>query len=118
MMRDRLIVQIVPSNGWQAMYAFRPERNAGSSVWRSPVACWALVQHDATRSVVGLDSNLSFCDAGDNFLGYLGPGEDAAQWEEAARRTLCGEVNHGRSIDRTGGSKSLNLLQRWRRRKQ
>lgn len=118
MLKNRLIMQITAANGWQAVYAFRPERHAGSAVWLSSVACWALVQHDAGRSVVGLDCSLSFCDAGDNFLGYLGPGEDATQWEEAARRNLCGEIDHSRSIHRREGSKSLSLLQRWRRRKQ
>jgi hypothetical protein len=91
-MPDRWILQIVLATGWQAVYAIRPECNDGRAVCVTPLACWALVQHEAVRSVVGLDSTMSFCDQGDNFLGYLGPGEDRMQWEQAARLYLQGEV--------------------------
>lgn len=88
MRTERQIVQIVSANGWNAVYAIRPEENKNNPVWVSPLACWALVQEGARRHVVGVDRTLSFCDAGDNFLGYLPPGENPEGWKEEALRNL------------------------------
>lgn len=82
------IVQIIPANGWHAVYAIRPERNKNNPVWVAPLACWALVEEGAHRYVVGLDLTLSFCEAGDNFLGYLPPGENPRGLKEEALRNL------------------------------
>ncbi|MBY0248934.1 MAG: hypothetical protein K2Q17_14825, partial [Nitrospiraceae bacterium] len=57
-------------------------------VWVAPLACWALVQQETVRYVVGLDCTLSFCDQGDNFLGYLAPGMKPDMWKEKALRNL------------------------------
>lgn len=84
----RRIIQITPANGWQAVYAIQPHRNKNNPVWIAPLACWALVQQEKGRSVVGLDSTLSFCDQGDNFLGYLSPGERPDAWREKALQYL------------------------------
>lgn len=84
----RRIIQIIPASGWHAVYAIRPERNQNNPVWVSPLACWALVQQEQVRYVVGLDSTLSFCDQGDNFLGYLAPGMTSDTWKEKALRNL------------------------------
>jgi hypothetical protein len=85
---ERNIVQIIPANGWSAVYAIRPDRNYNDPVWVSPLACWALVQEGTDHYVIGLDRTLSLCEAGDNFLGYLAPGENSKGWEEAALRNL------------------------------
>lgn len=82
------IIQIVSAKGWSAVYAIRPEQNKNDPVYASPLACWALVDEGAHRYVVGLDRTLSFCDAGDNFLGYLSPGESSEEWKEEALRYL------------------------------
>lgn len=84
----RRIIQITPADGWQAVYAIQPDRNKNNPVWIAPLACWALVQQEKVRSVVGLDSTLSFCDQGDNFLGYLSPGEQPDAWREKALQYL------------------------------
>jgi hypothetical protein len=84
----RTIIQIVPVEGWAAVYAIRPEEHENNPVWVCPLACWALVQEGVQRYVVGLDRTLSFCEAGDNFLGYLPPGENPAGWKEEALRNL------------------------------
>jgi len=88
MRAPRVIIQIIPANGWHAVYSIRPERNKNNPVWVSPLACWALVQQENVRYVVGLDSTLSFCDQGDNFLGYLAPGTKSDTWEDKALRNL------------------------------
>jgi hypothetical protein len=88
MRSERKIIQIVPANGWNAVYAIRPEENKNNPVWVSPLACWALVQEGAHRYVVGLDRTLSFCEVGDNFLGYLPPSGNPAEWKEEALRNL------------------------------
>jgi hypothetical protein len=85
---QREIMQIISAEGWQALYAIRPEENKNNPVLASPLACWALVQEKRNRAVVGLDRTLSFCDQGDNFLGYLAPGEKAKKWTEEAIRYL------------------------------
>ena len=85
---QRTIVQIIAADGWQAVYAIRPETNRHNPVWVSPLACWALVQEGTSRYVVGLECTLSFCDQGDNFLGYLAPGENPKKLENAAIRNL------------------------------
>jgi len=85
---ERTILQIVAAHEWHAVYAVRPEGNNNNPVWVSPLACWALVQQGKNRYVVGLDCTLSFCDQGDNFLGYLAPGEKSSCWEEEAVRNF------------------------------
>ena len=85
---ERTIVQIIAAEGWQAVYAIKPETNRNQPVWVSPLACWALVQEETKRYVVGLDCTLSFCDQGDNFLGYLAPGEKPRRWEAATIKNL------------------------------
>ena len=50
-MGAREILQIIPANGWDAVYAIRPDRNNNDPVWFSSLACWALVQHENTQYV-------------------------------------------------------------------
>lgn len=83
-MDSRRILQIIAAEGWSAVYAIRPDRNDGDPVWLSRLACWALVQHEESRYVVGIDSTLSFCDQGDNFLGYAPPGNICQTWKDKA----------------------------------
>ena len=90
MQSERKILQITPANGWNALYAIRPEENKNDPVWVSPLACWALVQQ--------LDSTLSFCDQGDNFLGYLAPGMQSDTWKEKALRYLRNPKSNGTSV--------------------
>jgi hypothetical protein len=45
-MDSRRILQIVPVDGWSAVYEIRPDRNNGDPVWISRLACWALVQQE------------------------------------------------------------------------
>ena len=98
MQSERKILQITPANGWNALYAIRPEENKNDPVWVSPLACWALVQQENVRYVVGLDSTLSFCDQGDNFLGYLAPGMQSDTWKEKALRYLRTPKSNGTSV--------------------
>ena len=92
---DRLIIDIAPVIGWYAVYAIRPEENKNNPVWIAPLALWALVEEDTRRYVVGLDCTLDFCDQGDNFLGYLAPGEKPEAWKEEALRFLHGKASTG-----------------------
>lgn len=94
----RRIIQITPADGWQAVYAIQPNRNKNNPVWIAPLACWALVQQEKMRSVVGLDSTLSFCDQGDNFLGYLSPGEPPDAWRTKALQYLEHPETHRRHV--------------------
>lgn len=86
------IISIAPVTGWYAVYAVKPEENANNPVWTSPLALWALVQEETCRRVVGLDCTLAFCDQGDNFLGYLAPGEDPNAWKDDAVKFLQGRM--------------------------
>ncbi|MCS6329239.1 MAG: hypothetical protein H8K06_19460 [Nitrospira sp.] len=95
MQPERKILQIIPANGWNALYAIRPKENKNDPVWVSPLACWALVQQENVRYVVGLDCTLSFCDQGDNFLGYLAPGMPSDTWKEQALRNLQNPKRNG-----------------------
>ena len=95
MQSERKILQITPANGWNALYAIRPEENKNDPVWVSPLACWALVHEEKVRYVVGLDCTLSFCDQGDNFLGYLAPGMKSDMWKEKALRNLQNPKSNG-----------------------
>jgi hypothetical protein len=90
----RRILQIISADGWNAVYAIRPDSNKNNPVWIAPLACWALVQQERARLVVGLDSTLSFCDQGDNFLGYLAPGGKADTWKEKALHYLQHPERH------------------------
>jgi len=56
------------------------------------------VQQEKVRSVVGLDSTLSFCDQGDNFLGYLSPGEPPDSWRAIALQYLQYPETHRRDV--------------------
>ena len=91
----RRILQIIPVDGWNALYAVRPEGPKNNPVWIAPLACWALVHDGNNRCVVGLDCTLSFCDQGDNFLGYLAPGLKSDTWKERALRNLQNPTRHG-----------------------
>jgi hypothetical protein len=95
-MERRRIVQIIPVQGWNALYAIRPDRNNGDPVCVCPLACWALVQQGKDRYVVGLDSTLSFCDQGDNFLGYAPPGKIAKSWRDEALAFLATSARQSR----------------------
>ncbi len=92
----RRIIQITPADGWNAVYAIRPDCNKDNPVRIAPLACWALVRQERARSVVGLDATLSFCDQGDNFLGYLSPGEEPDAWKEKALQYLRHPEKHRR----------------------
>jgi hypothetical protein len=91
----RRILQIIPADGWNALYAIRPERHKKNPVWVAPLACWALVHEGKVSYVVGLDSTLSLCDQGDNFLGYLAPGMKPGMWKEKALRNLQNPKSNG-----------------------
>lgn len=84
----RRILQIIPADGWNALYAIRPEENKNDPVYVSPLTCWALVEEGKVQYVVGLDCTQSFCDQGDNFLGYLAPSMKSDMWKEKALRYL------------------------------
>lgn len=92
----RRIVQIIPADDWKAAYAIRPDHNKNNPVWIDPLACWALVQQEGVLFVVGMDSTLSFCDRGDNFLGYLSPYEKPDAWKEKALQYLQHPEKHRR----------------------
>lgn len=105
---ERKIVQIIPANGWNAVYAIRPESNKGNPVWISPLACWALVQERAHRYVTGIDRTMSFCEAGDNFLGYSPPSENPTEWKDEALRNLRdpkSTARHRRSMTPQSGNR-------------
>lgn len=92
----RRILQIIPADDWKAAYAIRPNHNKNNPVWIDPLACWALVQQEGVPFVVGMDSTLSFCDQGDNFLGYLSPGGNPDAWKEKALQYLQHPKKHRR----------------------
>lgn len=94
----RHILQIIPADGWKAAYAIRPGHNKNNPVWVDPLACWALVHEEDVRFTVGLDSTLSFCDQGDNFLGYVSPDEQLDRWREKALQYLKHPDTHRRRV--------------------
>ncbi len=96
MSTPRRILQIISAAGWHAVFAIRPEENHNNPVWAAPLSCWALVEQGDLRYVVGLDWTLSFCDQGDNFLGYLAPGLKSEAWKERALSNLAaGKTRQG-----------------------
>ncbi len=102
MKTPRRILQIISANGWNALYAIRPEENKNNPVWVTPLACWALVQEEEVQYVVGLDLTLSFCDQGDNFLGYLAPGMKSDIWKEKALQNLQNPKRNGTNVPMKG----------------
>ena len=102
MLRERQIVQIMPAEGWNAVFVEQlptGERKLSSE----PLACWALVEDEAKdydrprRQVVGLAARalarpeVSDCGISNNFVGYLRDGEDIEVWREAAESRFAGQ---------------------------
>lgn len=94
------IIQILPANGWRAVYAM--EMDDGTWVAEAyPLALWALIEEgDGFTSVVGMDCADVALSVEDNInhLGYIGPGDDIEPWHEAARR-------HGAMHERKWGKR-------------
>lgn len=69
----RTILTIIPATGW--MTVFRDK--ASGKLLTSPLACWALVEEDDDRWVVGMENAGEQIDFSEyaNHVGYLGPGE-------------------------------------------
>lgn len=64
------ILQIIPAQGWLAMFRNRETGN----IETEPIPCWALVEEEnGDRSVVGMDadSTLDFAEDMGNFVGYI-----------------------------------------------
>lgn len=65
-MKPMTIVQIIPADGWQAIFV------EGEVEKRSPLTCWALVEYsDGTRSIEGMvhgaESFPTTCSGAKNF---------------------------------------------------
>jgi len=92
------ILQIMPANGWKAVYALESEDDE-PSIFRKPLTCFALIEQlydnpyggrDLGRAVEGFDAcpdgGVSTVENVGNFLGYEAPGENddevfAEAWE-------------------------------------
>jgi hypothetical protein len=78
------ILQIMPAEGWEAVYV-----NEGKPIFTNLV-CWALVEEGEDTFVAGLDSSLGspnfvdFVEDLSNFLGYKSPNDDKDWLKEAA----------------------------------
>lgn len=73
--------QIIPANGWQAIY----EQEDGG-LYAAPLCCWAVVEdEDGDSFVVGMDADsaVGACEEVSNFVGFIGPGEDLYKYVEA-----------------------------------
>ncbi len=82
------IIQIIPADGWSAVYAEKKEDGIYLPFFM-PLACWALIEEkDGERRVVGLDGPDYIDSAEDscNFLGYASPSEGLEGWFEDARK--------------------------------
>ena len=102
MLRERQIVQIMPAEGWNAVFVDRLP-SGEYKLSSEPLACWALVEDEAKdydrprRQVVGLAARalarpeMSDCGICNNFVAYLRDGEDIEVWREAAENQLAGQ---------------------------
>ncbi len=126
-LKKRTIVQITPATGWKAMYF----TNEGQ-LWQEDVACFALVENPAsdgapTREVVGLiainsiseeplvDAELASADFFPWFLGYCGPTQDPASFEEQARRLAGKQEQYARAATDPELLQKLKFMQHMRR---
>jgi len=73
-MSDRKIVQLLPADGWFAVY----ENDDGSEI-KSALSCWALVRDaEGDTSVMGMDAAdyVDFAEDTKNFKNYSHVSED------------------------------------------
>ncbi len=86
----RVIRQIIPGNGWFAVYAV----DSALNVAKHPLVAWALVHHRAERfsEVVGIDSEGHLCDEWTNFVGYVHETESPTKWSDRAAKILEGGI--------------------------
>lgn len=93
------VVQIMPAApGWRAVWASLDD----GTPFADQIVCWALVDYSedddavywpavtgARQAICGMytgsDGWIDSPEGGDNFLGYLAPGESADIWAELAR---------------------------------
>lgn len=87
----RRIVQIIPADGWFAVFASRLP--TGEVVLQDqPLACWALIEDEdeegSWRDVIGLtaDSDVEECYLRGRFVGYRWQGESIDKWRTKAER--------------------------------
>jgi hypothetical protein len=81
------IKQIIPADGWRALYVTRDDNYIPDMV-EFPLTFWALTN----EGVVGYEGRPTPHPVGedrDDFICYLGPGEDASMLRDAAMETLA-----------------------------
>lgn len=87
----RTILSIIPATGWQTVFT---EKSSGRLLV-GPLVCWALVEEDGDRWVMGMENAGDHVDFSEysNHVGYLGPGEDLqAMFGEDAPVVESGEA--------------------------
>lgn len=68
-----MIIQIIPANGWYAMF----RKPTTGLIYREPIICWALCEHPVTgtvgsfREVTGLNREGKACSDFENFVKYV-----------------------------------------------
>lgn len=81
MIPERRILQIIPAEGWLAVY----ELGTGdvSDLRTKGLVCWALVEEMSETSVVGIDVDQSagITESG-KFLGYVRVGDSVARFRK------------------------------------
>ena len=83
MVAQRRINQIIPAEGWLAVYDLGTGDVA--DVRTRPLVCWALAEDTAGTSVVGLDADhVAGMPGAGRFLGYVRVGESLARFRREA----------------------------------
>ncbi len=89
-MKNERIQQIIPANGWLAVYATQEGDQWRAETWPFPL--WALLEDEhGEQRIVGFDGAdyLSNVEDNDNFLGYVDPGKSPEQitelWQKEAQ---------------------------------
>src|SRR4029077_14900584 len=88
--RDVSVVQVLPSEGWSAVYYLKRESLSEEPMYSRPIICWALVHADMGKpTIVGVamdgTGEAQFVDKNQsNYLGLLMPGEQIDKYRKSA----------------------------------
>ncbi len=88
----RKILQVMPADGWRALYVSRAPGGA-AALEAIPLVAWSLWEdEDGDRGISGLDSDAhgftDYADEASNFVCYLSPGMDPEERRESAEARL------------------------------
>jgi hypothetical protein len=84
------ILQIIPADGWSAVFALRNHDTDDVNLHEEPLVCWALFEKNGMQDMSGLtrEGATFACVEDPDFIGYLARGESASKYAEEGRAHL------------------------------